>query len=172
MPLTSDETDDALPYFPPLDYVGYARKSEHDYGAAKTALRMGLLVGVLAGGVFMPPVALAAPLVLMAPGSGEQKPVSDIPMHGGVKLDGNNFSCRIPFSNGNKPGIYYVTVWAVSSNGVKLIPVSRRAFVLTETSTMTDGESYNDSKKTAKKIAKQEKKEQHKLDKQNKQFDN
>lgn len=131
MPAAKDEIEEALPYFPPLDFVGYARKSEHDYSGAATALRLGLLVGVIAGSVFMPPVALAAPLVAGA-GSGvsENRPISDIPMHGGVKVEGNRFFARLPLSNSSKPGIYYITVWANSNT--RMFPVSRRAFVLTE----------------------------------------
>ncbi len=171
MPSASDETEEALPYFPPLDYVGYARKSEHDYGAAKTALRMGLLVGVLAGSVFMPPVALAAPLIALSPGiSDSPKPMSDIPMHGGLKIEGNTFSGRIPLSNANKPGIYYVTVWAVSGNSNKLIPINRRAFVLTEKGSETESQADDEAKKIAKKAAKKEKKEMQLAEKQNEQL--
>ena len=41
LPTASDETEEALPYFPPLDYVGYAHKSEHDYSTAMTAVTYG-----------------------------------------------------------------------------------------------------------------------------------
>jgi hypothetical protein len=172
-PSTSEEIEEALPYFPPLDYVGYAHKSEHDYGTAKTALRMGLLVGVLAGSVFMPPVALAAPLIMLSPGGNDiPKPMSDIPMHSGIKVEGNSFSAKIPLSNSGKPGIYYVTVWATSANSNKLIPVSRRAYVLTEQSHEAENQTDSDARKTAKKEAKIEKKGQKLKDKQNKQLSN
>lgn len=171
MPSASDEAEEALPYFPPLDYVGYARKSEHDYSAAKTALRMGLLVGVIAGGVFMPPVVLAAPLIAFSPGvSDSPKPVSDIPMHGGMKIEGNTFSGKIPLSNAGKPGVYYVTVWAISGGNNKLIPVSRRAFVLTEKNSEAENPTDDEAKKAAKKTAKEEKMERKLTDKHNKQL--
>jgi len=138
----ANENDEALPYFPPLDYVGYKHKSEHDYGAITTALKMGCLVGVIAGGVFIPPVALAAPLILMSPGgNGEPKPMSDIPLHGGIKVDGDNFSGKVSMSNAGKPGIYYVTVWATLGKNPKPVPISRRAFVLTEKNSMNDKHS-------------------------------
>jgi len=126
----SDETDEAIPYFPPLDYVSFAHHSEHDYGTAMTALRMGALVGIIAGSMFMPPVALAAPLIAIGPAPGEAKPMSDIPLHGGVKMSGSNFSGKIPLSNAGKSGIYYLTVWAISPKSTKPVPISRRAFVV------------------------------------------
>ena len=52
------------------------------------------------------------------------KPQSDIPIKGGVKVRGGNFSGKVSISNEGKPGIYYVTVWAISQN--RSIPVSRR----------------------------------------------
>ncbi len=141
-PSGADETEEALPYFPPLDYVGYKHKGEHDYSGVTTALKMGCLVGVIAGGVFIPPVALAAPLVLMTPDpTSEPKPMSDIPLHGGVKIDGNSFKGKVTMSNAGKPGIYYVTVWATLGKSPKQIPISRRAFVLTESSDTSDKHS-------------------------------
>ena len=95
-----------------------------------TALRVGALVGVIAGSMFMPPVALAAPLIAIAPGPGEAKPMSDIPLHGGVKISGNTFSGKVAVSNAGKPGIYYLTVWAISPKSAKPVPISRRAFVV------------------------------------------
>ncbi len=155
----ADETEEALPFFPPLDYAAYARKSEHDYGTAKTALRMGLLVGVIAGSMFMPPVALAAPLIALSPSGSEPKPMSDIPLHGGIKVEGNSFSGRIPLSNSGKPGVYYVTVWAVSGFGSKLIPISRRAFILSEKASDADSQADADAEKAAKKTARKDKNE-------------
>ena len=113
-PVAADETSEALPYFPPLDYAGYKHKGEHDYSAAMTALKMGCLVGRNCWWDVYTTVALAAPLIVMAPsGNGELKPMSDIPLHGGFKMQGNNFSGKVPVSNANKPGIYYITVWAI-----------------------------------------------------------
>jgi uncharacterized protein YkwD len=127
----ADEGDEALPYFPPLDYVAFAPKAEHDYEKAMAALRFTGLVAAIAGGVFIPPVALAAPMIAASGSISEPKPLSDIPVHGGVRIDGANFSTKIPFSNIGKDGIYYLTIWASSSSGGKAIPISRRAFVLT-----------------------------------------
>ena len=128
---TSDESQEALPYFPPLDYAAFQKKSEHDYGNAMTALRVAGIVAALAGGVFIPPVALAAPMIAMsgAMGSGDPKPASDIPTHGGVHVDSQGFSGRVPITNSNKEGIYYITVWASMGHGTKSIPISRRAIV-------------------------------------------
>ncbi len=138
-PLASDESDEALPYFPPLDYVGYAHHSEHDYGAAMTAVRVGCLVGIIAGSMFMPPVALAAPLVAFAPGPDSPKPMSDIPLHSGVKVDGDNFSGKVPISNAGKSGIYYVTVWAMAGKGNKPVPISRRAYMVIDKNSPAPG---------------------------------
>ena len=98
----------------------------------------------------MPPVALAAPLIAMSGGMGEPKPLSDIPVHGGVKLEGLTFTGKVPFSNASKDGIYYVTVWASSSRSGKSIPISRRAFQVGSQS-MVDGNGLPVSKKHGKK---------------------
>jgi uncharacterized protein YkwD len=130
LPSAGDEAEEALPYFPPLDYVAYASKAEHDYEKAIATLRTLGVIAAIAGGVFMPPVVLAAPLIATAGGMSEPKPASDIPVHGGVKIEGLTFTGKIPFSNGGKDGIYYVTVWASNRVGGKSIPISRRAFAL------------------------------------------
>ncbi len=62
----SDESQEALPYFPPLDYAAYQEKSQHDYSGMITALKIAGIAAALAGGVFMPPVALAAPMIAMS----------------------------------------------------------------------------------------------------------
>jgi hypothetical protein len=129
---SSDESEEALPYFPPLDYVAYQQKSDKDYSGTLTALRTIGVVAAIAGGVFMPPVALAAPLIAMSGtmGNNEPKPVSDIPVHGGVHVEhGSVFSARVPINNGGKEGIYYVTIWASLGNGTKVVPISRRAIM-------------------------------------------
>jgi len=129
---STDESEEALPYFPPLDYAAFQQKSEHDYSTALTALRIAGVAAALAGGVFMPPVALAAPMIAMSGGFGggrDPKPASDIPVHGGVHTDGTAFSAKVPINNGGKEGIYYITVWASLGKGTKMIPVSRRAVV-------------------------------------------
>lgn len=131
VPIEEDPgSKEALPYFPPLDFVAYRRKSEKDYSKLIFALKGLGVAAALAGGVFMPPVALAAPLIIMAgPGGmgGTVKPQSDIPIKGGVKVRGSNFSSKVSISNEGKPGIYYVTVWAISGN--RSVPVSRRTVV-------------------------------------------
>jgi len=125
---SADESEDALPYFPPLDYVSYAGHSDHDYSKAIFALKAAGIVAAIAGGMFVPPVALAAPLIMMAgTGTGEVKPVSDIPVKGGVKLEGSNFSAKIPISNGNKEGLYYITVYgSLGSHAQQSVAISRR----------------------------------------------
>ncbi len=128
VPIEEDPSaKEALPYFPPLDFIAYRKKSEKDYSKLIIALKGLGVVAAIAGGVFMPPVALAAPLIIMAgpsPMGGGMKPQSDIPIKGGVKVKGSNFSAKVSISNEDKPGIYYVTVWAISGN--RSIPVSRR----------------------------------------------
>jgi uncharacterized protein YkwD len=128
IPIEEDPASkEALPYFPPLDYLAHRQKSERDYSKLIIALKGLGVAAAIAGGVFMPPVALAAPLIIMAGPGGIGtgiKPQSDIPIKGGVKVRGGNFSGKISISNEGKPGIYYVTVWAISQN--RSIPVSRR----------------------------------------------
>ncbi len=128
VPIEEDPTSkEALPYFPPLDYLAHRQKSEKDYSKLIIALKGLGVAAAIAGGVFMPPVALAAPLIVMAGPGGVGSPIkpqSDIPIKGGIKVKGNNFSGKVSISNEGKPGIYYVTVWAISGN--RSIPVSRR----------------------------------------------
>jgi uncharacterized protein YkwD len=129
---TSDESEEALPYFPPLDYVAYQQKSEHDYSTAITVLKTAGIVAAIAGGVFMPPVAFAAPLIAMSGsmGSADPKPASDIPVHSGIHVDSSGvYSGKIPINNAGKEGTYYVTVWASLGKGSKSVPVSRRAIL-------------------------------------------
>ncbi|MBI2810399.1 MAG: CAP domain-containing protein [Candidatus Melainabacteria bacterium] len=126
-----DEAEEALPYFPPLDYVAYAGKSAHDYSGAVSALRTAGVIAAIAGGIFMPPVALAAPLIAMSGGvgTGDPKPVSDIPIHGGVKVEGLTFNGKVPINKDGKEGIYYVTIWGTLSKLGKSVPISRRAIL-------------------------------------------
>lgn len=131
VPIEEDpQAKEALPYFPPLDFIAYRQRSERDYSKLIIALKGLGVAAAIAGGVFMPPVALAAPLIIMAgPGGmgGTIKPQSDIPIKGGVKVRGSNFSSKVSISNEGKPGIYYVTVWAISGN--RSVPVSRRTVI-------------------------------------------
>ena len=124
----ADESDEALPYFPPLDYIAYQKRSES--GGHDKAIMILKGVGIaaaIAGGVFMPPVALAAPLIAVSgSGSGEHKPASEIPVKGGVKLEGSVFETKVPLSNEGKDGLYYLTVWGSEGQGGKPVPISRR----------------------------------------------
>lgn len=156
---TADDAEEALPYFPPLDYVAYANKAEHDYDKAMLALKTVGMVAAVAGGLFIPPVALAAPLIAVAGSGGEPKPVSDIPVKGGIKVDGAAFSGHIPLSNSNKEGLYYVTVWASLGRGQKSVAVSRRV-ILAKT-------SQEDAEEEKQKAAEKAREEQAKLDKEN-----
>lgn len=122
--------DEALPYFPPLDYVAYREKSEKDYSKAITALKAVGLVAAIAGGMFVPPVALAAPLIIMAgPDPTEAKPQSDIPVHGGIKVHGNSFSGHVPLNNDSQEGLYYLTVWGTLGDGARPVAISRRIVI-------------------------------------------
>lgn len=126
------ESDEPLPYFPPLDYLAYSTKSEKDYSKAIGALKALGVVAAIAGGMFVPPVALAAPLIIMAGpgGTGELRPQSDIPVKGGVKLNGTTFKAKIPLDNESQEGIYYITVWASLGEGTRATPISRRAILV------------------------------------------
>jgi hypothetical protein len=127
----ADEAEEALPYFAPLDYGAFAKNSDKDYSQALGTLRTIGIIAAIAGGVFMPPIALAAPMIAMSGGmgSGEPKPVSDIPIKGGMHVDGNYFSGKIPINHEGKEGLYYVTVWATVTKYGKPIPISRRAIL-------------------------------------------
>lgn len=152
LPAASDEGEEALPYFPPLDYTAYACKAEHDYEKTLATLRTVGIIAAIAGGVFMPPVAFAAPLIAASGGMSEPKPMSDIPVHGGVKTEGMTFTAKIPFSNSGKEGIYYVTVWAFNGRTGKSIPISRRAFQVGSPSvTDADGLPHKKHEKHSKK---------------------
>ena len=135
-------SDEALPYFPPLDYVAYDTKSERDHTKAITALKALGVMAAIAGGMFVPPVALAAPLIVLAgPGASEMRPQSDIPVKGGVKLNGSSFKVNLPLDNENQGGLYYVTVWASLGEGSRPFAVSRRAILV------TGGESKEETNK-------------------------
>ncbi|HEY9678578.1 MAG TPA: CAP domain-containing protein [Drouetiella sp.] len=165
----ADDADEALPYFPPLDYVAYAQKSSKDYSGAMTALRAAGVIAAIAGGVFVPPVALAAPVIAMSGsmGSGDPKPISDIPIHGGVKVEGLTFDGRVPINKEGKEGIYYVTIWGSTGKMTKPIPISRRAIIAKhvdedvsariEPSTSSSGTDTQDSKDKSDKKAKHHK---------------
>lgn len=126
-PDADEEVEEALPYFPPLDYAAYAQKSEKDHTKQVRTLQLLGVTLAFAGSLFMPPVMLAAPLIMGAGGNPMPKAVSEIPVRGGVKVDGQEFSCKIPLSNENKEGIYYITVWATTGNGEQPVAVSRQA---------------------------------------------
>jgi len=122
-------SDEAMPYFPPLDFVAYAHKSEKDWEKTKTILRTLGVMAAIAGGMFMPPVALAAPLIAVAgTGTGDLKAAPDIPVKGGIKVEGSLFHGEIPVDHLGKTGLYYLTVWAAGPDG-KLVPVSRRTII-------------------------------------------
>lgn len=131
----ADESEEALPYFPPLDFVAYAAKSEHDWSTGVQVLKAAGIVACIAGGMFIPPVALGVPAISMM-GTPDQEPkaYSDIPVKGGVKLSGPLFNVKVAISNNNKPGLYYLTVWAMPPGGSKSVPISRRIIVATDDS--------------------------------------
>lgn len=128
-PDDSVEAEEALPYFPPLDYEAHAVKSSRDFEKGIRFLQIAGITAAIAGGIFIPPVALAAPLIAASVGASTPKPVSEIPVRGGVKTDGSNFTHHLPLSNQGKEGIYYVTVWATTSSGSEMLPISRRAII-------------------------------------------
>lgn len=157
-----DDMEEALPYFPPLDYIAFASRSEQNHDKAIIALKAVGMVAAVAGGFFIPPVALAAPLIAVAGTPSETRPVSDIPVKGGVHMEGAQFTAKIPLSNANKEGLYYITVWGTLGRGQKSIPISRRVILVKQQEITTDikGEVETDKEK-----AKQER-EKAKLDKE------
>lgn len=126
-----EESDEAMPYFPPLDYVAHSTKREHgDHEKLMTVVKAMGIAAAIAGGMFIPPVALAAPLIAMSgPNVGEPHAVSEIPVHGGMKVEGSTFSGTVPINNDGKPGQYYVTIWANSPHNGHPVPISRRIIV-------------------------------------------
>ncbi|MBC7998783.1 MAG: hypothetical protein IAF58_12615 [Leptolyngbya sp.] len=160
----ADESDEALPYFPPLDYIAYQRRSEgggHD--KAILFLKGVGIAAAIAGGVFMPPVALAAPMIAVAGTPSEHKPASEIPVKGGVKLEGSVFEAKVPLSNEKKDGLYYLTVWAENPEK-KVVPISRRVLNITgkedAAQPLTDSDTGQTSNPpSAKKDSKSEKKQ-------------
>lgn len=129
-PDDSDPDEEATPYFPPLDYEAYACHGEHDFAKAEQVLKITGMAVALAGGVFIPPVALAAPLIAFAPPP-KPKALSEIPVHRGVHSNGSSFDMKLPLSKENKEGIYYITVWAKGETDQAPFAVSRRAVVAT-----------------------------------------
>lgn len=130
-----EQVDEALPYFPPLDYIAYKDHSEKDYTKAISTIKTLGMIAAIAGGMFMPPVALAAPLIVMAGPNPEPKPQSDIPVKGSVHIDGQSFTVKIPMSNDNKEGLYYITIWANQGEGTRPVPISRRTLHVTSDET-------------------------------------
>ena len=124
----SESQDEAAPYFPPLDYQAFARRSEHDFQKAQHWAQIAGIGLALAGGVFIPPVALAAPLIMAAPPA-KPRAISEIPVHGGVHCEGNNFEFKMPLSKDNKEGIYYITIWVQSEVDQAPFAISRRAVI-------------------------------------------
>ncbi len=129
LPDDGEESAEALPYFPPLDYTCYARKSEQNWDKGIRILQIAGITAAIAGGFFIPPVALAAPLIAISAGAPAVKPVSEIPVRGGVKTDGVNFSHKVPLDDNGRPGIYYITVWAQVGTSTDPVAVSRRAII-------------------------------------------
>lgn len=141
LPPQDESSDEALPYFPPLDFVAYKEKSEKDHAKAIFALKTVGMLAAIAGGMFVPPVALAAPLIMMAgPDPGEAKPISDVPVKGGVKVDGNSFNGKVSLSNDGKEGLYYVTVWGHITPDDKPVAISRRAILVKQVQEQEDVE--------------------------------
>ncbi|MBP9092773.1 hypothetical protein KBI23_17250 [bacterium] len=159
-----DESEEALPYFPPLDYIAYSNRSEGNHDKAMLLLKTGLIVGAVGAGLFFPPAAMAVPLIALSGGPSEIKPVSDIPVKGGIKVDGGSFAGHIPLSNNSKPGLYYVTVWAVQAKGQKSVPISRRVLLAKAASPEEQdaAEQAEEKVKEERKVAERKEKEERK----------
>jgi uncharacterized protein YkwD len=159
-----DESEEALPYFPPLDYIAYSSRSEGNHDKAMLLLKTGLIVGAVGAGLFFPPAAMAVPLIALSGSPSEIKPVSDIPVKGGIKVDGGSFAGHIPLSNNSKPGLYYITVWAVQAKGQKSIPISRRVLLAKEATPEEHdaAEQAEEKLKEERKVAERKEKEERK----------
>lgn len=146
MPNSEEEQDEALPYFPPLDYTAYAKRAERDWDKAVRMLQLGGMGLAIAGGMFIPPVALAAPLIAAAAPAGRPKAMSDIPVKGGVKVSGSSFEHRTTISKDDKEGIYYITVWVQADGETAPIAISRRAVVARLAESTPISQNGNDNK--------------------------
>lgn len=149
---SADESDEALPYFPPLDFVAYAGKSEHDWSTGVTMLKTAGILACIAGGMFIPPVALGVPAIsMMGTGTGsEPKPVSDIPIKSGVKVSGQFFNVKVGISNDSKPGLYYLTVWGLAPGAQKAVPISRRTILATSDRKHEEDKKHKEKKEEDK----------------------
>ncbi len=124
------EQGEELPYFPPADYVAYEKNVPHDRTKLYGALKIAAVLGVIGAGVVVPGLPMAAPLILLIP-VGKKPPISNCPIHAGVKVHGESFSGDIPVSDEQRPGVYYLTVWATKGRDTSaLIPISRRAIAV------------------------------------------
>lgn len=144
MPDDGQEQDEAMPYFPPLDYEAHAAKSERDWEKGMRVLQIAGITAAIAGGFFIPPVALAAPLIAASAGVPKPKAVSEIPIKGGVKTDGTNFNHKVTLNNDDKEGIYYLTVWGIVGSEPEVVPLSRRAIIARKASSDADKKSEDD----------------------------
>lgn len=154
LPPQDESSDEPLPYFPPLDFVAYKEKSEKDHTKAIFALKTVGVLAAIAGGIFVPPVALAAPMIMMAgPDPMEAKPASDVPIKGGVKVDGSSFNGKVSLSNEGKEGLYYVTVWGRITPEDKPVALSRRAILVKQVHEEEDVEGSVSIPKAEKKDA-------------------
>lgn len=151
------QQDEAMPYFPPLDYIAFASKAEHDREKLIAFLKTAGVVAAIAGGMFMPPVALAAPLIAMSPTNTEPKAAADVPVKGGIKINGAMFSGVVPVSHQGKEGLYYLTIWAATGDLSHPVPISRRTISVrsqqaqTLSSQATEEEEEGKSAKKARK---------------------
>jgi hypothetical protein len=137
-PEDSSEISEAMPYFPPLDYEVHSVKSNKDYDKGIKLLQLVGIAAAIAGGVVLPPVALAAPLIAATITVPTPKPVSEIPVKGGVKTDGTNFSRVLTLNNQGKEGIYYVTIWATGEGSDESVAISRRTIIAHKEHSLSD----------------------------------
>jgi len=68
---------------------------------------------------------------MVSGGQAEHKPSSEIPVKGGVKVEGNVFDTKVPLSNEGKDGLYYLTVWGSEGQDGKPVAISRRVIYVT-----------------------------------------
>jgi hypothetical protein len=101
-----DGQNHPMSYFPPFDYMCYAKHAKHDPSM--------LLEHV----VNLTPIFVWVPSI-------------PVPVRGGIKVEGSTFAGKISINHEDKEGLYYVTVWATAGEHGSPVAISRRVIVAT-----------------------------------------
>jgi len=101
-----DKHSHATSYFPPFDYMCYAKHAKHD-----PSLLLERVVNITPVFVWIPSLP--------------------VPVRGGIKIEGSSFEGRIPINHENQQGYYYLTIWATLGDHGSPVAISRRVIVAT-----------------------------------------